>query len=765
MVLRYYSDFKSFNGSNYRLEIHTKNATSSEELILSADGPVSCSYSSDELCAPLKLSGLTINGLTSEILLDLHTGENLGVEVLLYKDSNLVWCGWMTPNIYDASYVTPIDTISLEAIDSLSTLDNIAYTYQGDYPNYVSFLSILLDSIERGDPSGRIQHLYIHNTLKLTETSTDKILEILHINEYNFYDEVDDAMKYKEVLEEICNFLGMTMILWNGSIYMFDYEFLSNGYNTFTMYDRQGNSGTSTMDLTPITTKLAIVKGNSCSIGVGDVYSKVSVVANTNPIGDVLPELFDDLVNQNEDENKYYTEEIGANTYLYAFFFSYTTNNTAGAWEALKPTYSYWDENMNWITAEIPEINNITKNRAESGTWFNKADSYVTSDVAEKSSIDWTNYITFVYQRGLLNYGEEPHLLNFLSLKKDVQMVLRGGYFVVAMNFMLSTNPIPSYSDDYFSSTHNGDGKIKFPCRIKIGDYYYNGEEWLLYQSYLDKVSAGYYDFSTTISEDDNGNHFWKTPGDFIGVGPDSVEITEEEYNELNLKDRFWLIHSYVKGDTMLSWSTIDNQVSYKMNLSTSTEGALIPMPTNKLLSGRVEFTLEAPDSLGIFMVGHNGTNVFACYCHIKELSLTYSTANDKYNIFTTESSDTDIVYSNVIDSNNVTEADDLELKINTVSDNANSYSSVVTKIADVYNYLDTLYSPLEGGAYRPESILVNKRCNHYGTVKIKYSNELGFSITPFSILQTEVKDKEMVIDYLELDYAQDKISVNAVEV
>lgn len=51
------------------------------------------------------------------------------------------------------------------------------------------------------------------------------------------------------------------------------------------------------------------VSESAGSISLGDVYNKVSVVANMNQITNLCPELLDDdkdIVNQNSDPNKYY---------------------------------------------------------------------------------------------------------------------------------------------------------------------------------------------------------------------------------------------------------------------------------------------------------------------------------------------------------------------------------------------------------------------------------------------------------------------------
>ncbi len=69
-----------------------------------------------------------------------------------------------------------------------------------------------------------------------------------------------------------------------------------------------------------------------------------------------------------------------------------------------------------------------------------------------------------------------------------------------------------------------------------------------------------------------------------------------------------------------------------------------------------------------------------------------YTNNKVTYDIFNNAVDDSDVVYSNVINDNNVTEMDDIELLINSNAKNISSYSNCATKSGDKFDYLKKRY-------------------------------------------------------------------------
>ena len=344
MNLAYYSEFKSRYNTPYRVEIYTKKNTGSAKEIRLSGTPFTVEWESDRLYKPLKMSNAVCSIITRELLLDLYTGENQGVEVVLKnrETNTLEWFGFVTPNMYSSDYIS-LDTLDIEAIDSIACLDNIKYSYMGEKADFRSFSEIICNVLAKADPQKCVQKLYVQNCNKLTSSATACILKSLYIHERNFFDEMNEPMTCKDVLTSLVEYLGMTLIQWKDAYYIIDYEYIDNGYTDCTLFNIRNLTSSNT--ILPISSKNIMdigVSSSNGSISLDSVYNKVTVVANTNAIGDLCPDLIDDddLENQNSDPDKYYTQTIDDIVFLSAYFKSKEN------WETLQSVEEMDDSNI-----------------------------------------------------------------------------------------------------------------------------------------------------------------------------------------------------------------------------------------------------------------------------------------------------------------------------------------------------------------------------------------------------------------------------------
>lgn len=241
------------------------------------------------------------------------------------------------------------------------------------------------------------------------------------------------------------------------------------------------------------------------------------------------------------------------------------------------------------------------------------------------------------------------------------------------------------------------------PCRLKIGNKYWNGSSWTTTES----------TFSIKIGE---------------------VEKKQNKNGSYSL-----LEHLY-----MDKWMPFRNDVSYTMGLDCG-DGVAVPLPSSQNLSGDVEFSIYAMSMkenskvvspkvayweefphwgeegeqeggrIGYVEIPivQRGTR----FCIIKDLKIGfYSSDNEWYN---TKEDEKDIIYTNVIDDSFYGEFDDIELKINTqVDGKLPSKSSVMTSSG----YVTKLYDSVLRESKVPEERIVEKYYKHYRTPKKKLS-------------------------------------------
>lgn len=753
--LKYYSDFKDVQDNLIRGEIYlqTTEAIQPELLKLAADA-ITVEYTSNDIYKPLKQSCCTVNVFTDRILTDLYTGKLNDVMLKVYRNSKLFWYGFLTPNIYSSEFSDDYDLLSLEFIDSIAQLENTKYTSTGNVIS--SFHSVLSHIFNIIDKDKIINKIYLHSSLSVDNSSD--ILNKLHIQERNFFDEENEAQTNKEVVEDIISYLGMSLIQFGDTYYILDYEALKKGNYNFICYDRINGSNTDVIVASDVRNikDIGISEANA-TISLGNVYNKVNVIANTNQIDDTVPDMFEDLKNQNTDPDKFYETVKDDTTYLSAYF-------NSSKFKTHKPVKGYDGSTIEEVTAT--NVNDIWY-----GSFFQKNDSYITAD-GEPSSINWKDAVTLAepYYSGsgiLPIIGTKE--FKALSYSKEY-VIFKKGYIILNFNYMYNNSSFfedtSADKDISYSSTKFGTGfdNTKFMCKLKIGRYYWTGERWADWEAeYLpvkDKYENSLYSFEVL-----NGvTHYYYT---YKGV---KTEVTLDEYNKMRVQDRFYLVHKNKEGDLIFNtWKPLTNQVSYKDNLVDSEDGVLIPLPNN-VLFGSMELHLYAPNELGDYANyrtdGSGGVyNTYVRYCHIKDLKFVYTNNKNYIDVFGNEEYDPDILYSNVIDSANVTELDDITLKVNTYSNSATSYSYVLTKTKSGYDFVDKLDNKNLGIAKKMEESIIQKYAEHYKQPRFVYSNTLNDKdIKPYTIIHEDIINKNMVVDSVTYDLVNNAATVKTIE-
>ena len=795
MKLRYYSEFKSRKDKTYRIEIHTVFATYSEELTLT-DSPFTVEYESDTLYKPLKMSNSVTSILTDRILSDLYTAEGQNIEVRLYNktDDVLEWFGYMSPNLYSSDYITPLNIVEIQAIDTISVLENKKYSYINSSEVYFkSFKDVIMHILDIADPGKILNKLYFQKTNRISKDVSTSLIEDIYIHERNFFDEANEPMNSRDVLEEISKYIGMTFIQYQDAYYMIDYDFIKNDELHFFVYDRISDTCESiTIPSALLNVRNIGVSESVGSISLGDVYNKVSVVANMNQITNLCPELLDDdkdIVNQNSDPNKYYIsgKDIdGKNYTLLNSFFKSKEN-----WGYLIPSFSFLDIPAEGVEVTIDNVNDIY-----SGVVWQKYSDYTTED-GEPSSLSWKTCVSFLQAYNIISASRKT----LLTLKNGEYPLFKGGYFIINIAYRMSGSFLPNdiikTSDEVYSNTKYGAGfdNTMVPCKLYIDDYYYDGEVWRNQKYYTDRVNRGYYKITHNLTyrgatwyryKDAFGDWRFVNKGESDSASGEKASGGFEDRNkvyayrengedifvekwyhdECTLKDGFYLVHINKEGDKVFDdEKRLTNTVSYRFNLYDSTDGVAIKLPDDKILCGKIRFELSTPNHLGKYPMYRTDGGCHPCTAfHISDFTFKYTNNRVTYDIFNNAVDDSDVVYSNVINDNNVTEMDDIELLINSNAKNISSYSNCATKSGDKFDYLKTVYSPLHDKNVLPEQILIDKFYTHYKAPKFRYSNNLnrGFSILS-RIYENSLK-REMIVDQMSIDYANESCNVSLIE-
>ena len=146
--MKYIGNFVNMNDENCRVEFITHSDGSDKEITLLRN-PVIIKYEGDDdIFKPIKMSGATIKIWANEYLMDLYSSNILDVKCLIYKEYNLIWRGYVTPQLYSQDYFENKFELEIECIDCLSILKYFDYKPEThEMKNFNDIIKICLDNI------------------------------------------------------------------------------------------------------------------------------------------------------------------------------------------------------------------------------------------------------------------------------------------------------------------------------------------------------------------------------------------------------------------------------------------------------------------------------------------------------------------------------------------------------------------------------------------------------------------------------------------
>lgn len=755
-----------------------------EELLLAAN-PVIITSSSDGLFAPIKADACTIKVLTTSIYKEIYssTAQGTSVQVKNETTGEVLFYGYVTPNIYSQEYES-LDALEIEATSALSSLQYYRYRHTQTIVNWYNVIKRCFQK------AGYYKSFYFPDNFNYEKAEELQMpfLKALYQFEDNFFDDDEEntGWTYKDILEEFCRYMGLSLVVYKAQLYFIDYEYKGSKYFLYNLEDDTVEE----VDLSDVYTITAdSYKESGTTISYDETYNKISIKDNLYDVQEVIPEVMEDLENMDSDPNKYYEEQqvIDGETYtIVSSFFK------SKKWHLR----NYWDDPI--ITDET--IANDT------ASFWQKVDYYKSDE--EPSSLNWATYFTMYNNSIIGNLFNDTTFM--LELIENPEFICNGGYFIVDMQFKLSKHKLAAdclkTSDQTYSNSSYSSGftDTLFPCRLYIGDYWFDGAQWQHKSEYLRKKNKGYYQTNKVwdISEDPlptwykyrdadgdwkftNNKAEWdaatteKKSGSYknfhhvycLSEGSstsfkDRIYIDEEYYHECKLQDRFYLAKRNEEGDKIFDeMKQLTNTVSWKMNIEDSSDGVAIKLP-DFILFGKLIFELYAPSQLGTYPnLFTYGVQQKCEAIHIKKLTFSYKASDKLVDLFDSTKKQDDVIYTNVINTDYVNEWDDLEIKINSQVDNRiTSKSSMLIKTADQIEFLTKVYNKTQNEYRIQENNLIEKYYNHYSSPKAILEINIENKLKPYSIIKETNLGKDFNLDSYEYDVYSDTLNAKLIE-
>ncbi|MBQ1798521.1 MAG: hypothetical protein IIZ89_04035, partial [Muribaculaceae bacterium] len=270
----YQGKFKDFEGSTHTVKIFTgwsptynaNNDTTTNITLGETPFVTTMDSGDDTIYKPMKCTGATIQVVTEGYLFDVYSPTAHGTKVELRSASNLVeWVGFATPNLYDMGYQA-IETIDIECIDGLSTLQYIKYTPVGQSKAVRSFAEIVGHILQQCRCYSK---WYVSSNSGISGKS-GSIMGNLYVSESNFYEkksddrktDADAAWTCQEVLEQVAQYIGCSVMAYGNNVYFVDYDAVKAGNGRTDWFEYTVGSSAAPSATTVSMTPYAISQGS-----------------------------------------------------------------------------------------------------------------------------------------------------------------------------------------------------------------------------------------------------------------------------------------------------------------------------------------------------------------------------------------------------------------------------------------------------------------------------------------------------------------------
>lgn len=789
----------------FTVKITTEGSTQQEEILLGGSPFVTEMDDSDKtIYTPAKYQTATIEIVSKGYKFDIYSPKAQGTKIELLKDNQIQWTGYATPNTYDQGFDSNLETIQIECIDALSTLQYIKFLPSNK--NVDSFINIIQYLIGK---CNEYKYIYVSDN---TTISSNPIMNDLYISKNNFFDqneEKDDkenAWTCQDVLEEICKYLGLTVIADKDSVYFLDYDAIKNGNNNYYKYSVGSTEGTKVEVKLSKTISAKDFSESGSTITLSNVYNTVKVSADCNTFDSVLPDPYKTAVNitsgtdsaltasvdpinggfgtcvkgkfgDNNEENMWlFVDKISGNGE------SDTSNHQAVAVKYYNSPYYKLYKYSNDSTHKDITDSVKTLSYTDTKSMYGSA---ICKMMVKKSDAPYQHIFgnIYFYNGKLYTYNEFKALNLNDDTIIDAWMDKNHISNISLSNFIMMTNPsqyhisneditkYPYIETKLTNSSTLFGGKNAY--LLISGSYYYH--IWDNHPIHATETNLDLDEGRFAMDENDTklicklqwGNLYWNG-SDWVTTNSTFELPYMEEPNK----------HKRRADATICKDYSFVNNVSWR--IGTSEQGYCVKCPTDYLLTDIPTLTIYKPYDPNMHSA-KSGNNKGQHYPHrvvfLKDLKMEAVIGNPTYS----DKLDDDTIYQRVVDESYTKELSEIKLKINTWDNKKPNYSSVAYKDGNNLKYLDTTKNIVlndkeigterwDGtksvdGKLRQEEHLIYRIVNQYSTPSIELSLNLRNDIEIYGLYKSSLDlDKDFIVDKVDRDYRYNSTNVKLIE-
>lgn len=232
MNIRYYHDFVGDDNVLNRFELLTQNAEAIQ--VEASPQPFVLEYVEAKKLEPVRGSQATIELICNKIFqfVDLHTDDMQKYLVKFYRSGSLYWLGWLDAELYNEQlsdvppYKVSFTASDFNILERLKYLDNSEKQFSDIVP-LITHLKRCFDKLAL--PFNKLYIGCSTSANDITVTSAETALHVLHVMSSNFYDEDNEPMTCREVVESVLQPFGLMMVQKGANVYIYDYNTVKLG--------------------------------------------------------------------------------------------------------------------------------------------------------------------------------------------------------------------------------------------------------------------------------------------------------------------------------------------------------------------------------------------------------------------------------------------------------------------------------------------------------------------------------------------------------
>lgn len=558
--LIYTLPFNGIDGKDYTIKIEKEGYQGTSAELTGQPSPFTVTLSDEEFVyTPTRFSTATLHIFGGDYLQDLFSTDYRMCRVTLYEGDRMIWRGFIKPEIYTQDYRNVKFNLDLECYSAMSVLEYVDYKQKGESRGFVTLWDLLKQCIEesRGE-YGFVYLPHVYGADQSAFNAWNNPLSEMSVSEQNFFDEDDNPMTYKNVLEEIMKLMNWTCVDYMGDLYFIDIN------NQDGEYYQYGPSTFSKVQAGSMSVQDIGFSGDGHTLDIAPGYNKVTIRCSNYPVGDALPDTSFDTLKYltSKDTRLYQSNTQGYKVTHYEFMKS--ENDRYKLW-AYK--YGSGEDDMTDLSSEElkEEIDKATTWELASitGAIPVRYDEYNEDKNGNADITDYEFTEQYYIKTGRRTADRTPifsrnNRIPIMTIK-GVPAAYSNGAFAIY------------FSLEMLATMTGGLATYDFHFRLRIGSKYYHGGDNGYYWDTNPEPIVGEYtnnlwvDFDDTNANDFKGPYEIQTKGRKLNDGLDGVKgyvchLPEDEILYGDMEFTLFGPHaSFVIGSTPANYFAIQN--------------------------------------------------------------------------------------------------------------------------------------------------------------------------------------------------------------